>query len=130
MKSSQCCSSKLMSGRRLLIGIPSGKHQHRGMALKGSSKDFRAFHTKANAVVLDGRNRSLRNTREFCQLILTEFLKLANDANRFANTDRGAALSWTELTHLRPPIIVCGDRHDLKQLLRGDDPIDDAILDR
>jgi|SRR5688572_4304731 len=85
--------------RRLLIGVPAGKHQHCGVALESASKNLRTLHTKANAVVLDGRDRGLWNTRKFSQLILTELLKLANDANRFADTDRRAAFGWTKLTH-------------------------------
>src|SRR5512139_2697992 len=99
MESSQCCTLKLMSRRRLLVGVPPGEHQHCGVALESASKNLRTLHTKANAVVLDRRNRGLRNTREFSQLVLTELLKLANDANRFADTHRGAALGWTKLTH-------------------------------
>ncbi|HEX9811496.1 MAG TPA: hypothetical protein VGA88_05345 [Burkholderiales bacterium] len=116
--------------RRLLIGVPPWKHQHCGMALESTSKNLRALHTKANAIVLDGGNRGLRNARKLSQLILAEFLKFANDAHRFTDTDLGAAFGWTELTHfLWSPIIVCSDRHNLEYLLCSHNPVDNAILD-
>jgi hypothetical protein len=71
--------------RMLVVLLPTGKHQHGGMALERTSKNLRALDPKADAIILDRRNRGLRNFRESSQLILTEILKLTNNSNGLTN---------------------------------------------
>jgi len=74
------CSSR--SCRGLQVILPSGEHQHGGVALEGLGKHLRAF----------------------------------NNAHGFADRYSDALPCGAELAHLRPPIVMCGDRYHLKQL--------------
>src|SRR5207249_7381596 len=57
-----------------------------------------------------------------------EALQLTDDAHRFSRGNLDALLRGPELVHSLSPIIVGGDRDDLKTHLRGKDPVDNAVL--
>ena len=66
--------------RSLQMIFPSREHQHGGVALEGSRKDFSTLNSQADAIILDSRERCLWNARALRELVLAQTLKLANDA--------------------------------------------------
>jgi hypothetical protein len=79
--------------------FPSRENQDSWVTLERTRDHFGAFNPKANTVVLDGRERGLRNPGALGKLILTKALQLADDANGFANRHVYAILCGTKLTH-------------------------------
>lgn len=71
--------------RGLSSYIPARKHD--GMALQCAGEHFGSFHAQVDSIIPDGRDRGLRNSRPFGQLVLTQALKLAKDANGLTNAD-------------------------------------------
>jgi hypothetical protein len=69
------------------------------MALERAREYLCTFHTKAYAIILNGRKRGLRNTGPLGQLILAQTLQLTNDAHRLTDRDAGTLPRWTKLTH-------------------------------
>jgi transposase len=120
------CSSGLC--RSLKMIFPSREDQHGRMALEGSREHLCALHTQPNTVVLNRRKSSLGNARAPCELILAKALQLANDSHGFAGRDSDAFLRGTKLLHLRPPIVVCGDRDHLEKLLAGHRAVKNSVL--
>jgi len=55
------------------------------MAAKRSSKHLSALNTQPNPIPLDGRQRRLRNTAQFGELVLAEALKLTDDTYGFTD---------------------------------------------
>ena len=103
--------------RSLKMIFPSGENQYGGMALKGSREDLCALHAQANAVVLDSRKSGLGDAGALRELILAKALQLANDTHGFAGRDGNAFLRGMKLLHLRPPVVMRGDRNHLEELL-------------
>jgi hypothetical protein len=85
------------SGRRFCFDVPTREEQHGGVNTQSPRNHLGSLNTKLNTVVLNGRNRRLRNARQLGEAILAEFLKLANDANRFANGDIECLASTAEI---------------------------------
>src|SRR3990172_1292775 len=108
--------------------FPSREDQHGGMTLEGSRENLCALHAQADAVVLDRRKSGLGDPRALRELILAKALQLANDAHRFASRDGDAFLRGTKLLHLRPPIVMSGDRDHLEKLLAGHRAVKDSVL--
>ena len=65
--------------------FPARKYQHPGVTPEGAGENLGAFNARANATILDCRDSGLRNSGCLSQLILAQFLKLAEDAHRLAN---------------------------------------------
>lgn len=115
-------------GRGLNRHFPAWKHQHRRVTTERTGKHFRTLNTKANAIVLDGGKRRLGNTTQLGELILAQTLKLAQNAHRVANRNLGALLGWAKVPHLRSPIVMRSDGHDLKSQFVWEDTVDHAVL--
>jgi len=98
------------------------------MALEGFCEHLCALNSKANTIVLDGRKSGLWDTRAPRELVLAQALQLADDAHGLAYRDGDALLRRAKLLHLRPPIIMWGDGHHLKQLLLWRGAVDHAPL--
>lgn len=79
--------------------IPSGKDEHRWMALECARKYLRTFHTETYAIILDSRESGLRNPGALGELILGHVLELANDAHRLSYGNGNALLGRAKLTH-------------------------------
>lgn len=62
------------SGGGVLPDLPSWKDQHRRVALESPSKDLGSFDTQIDPVVLDSRERRLRDARRPRQVVLTHLL--------------------------------------------------------
>jgi hypothetical protein len=101
-------------GRGFNGHFPAGEYQHCWMTPEGARQHLGAFNAKANTIVFDGGKRRLRNTAQLSKLILAQPLKLAQNAHRFANRNFDTLLRRAKLLHLRPPVVMCGDGHDLK----------------
>ena len=101
-------------GRRFNGHCPAREYKHCGMTPERARKHLGAFDAKANTIVFDRGKRRLRDTTQLGKLILAQTLKLAHNAHRFANRNLDALLGRAKLLHLRSPIVMCGDRHDLK----------------
>ena len=115
-------------GRGLNRHFPARKHQHRRMTTEGTGKHLRTLNAKANAIVLDGGKRRLGDTTQLSELILAQTLKFAQNAHRFANRNLGALLGGAKFPHLRSPIVMRSDGHDLKSQLVWNDTVDHAVL--
>src|SRR5690606_24115446 len=92
-------------------------------------KDLRAFHAKPNTIVLNGRDRRLRDPREGGKVVLTQLLKLAQDPNRLSDGDLNTLLRRTKILHLRPPVVMSGERHHENPDLGDFNSVDDTPLD-
>ena len=68
------------------------------MALKGASQDFGSLHAQIDPIVLDGRDRGLRNSRPVGELVLAQFLELADNSDGFTYTDFDRPLGLPEFT--------------------------------
>ena len=55
------------------------------MTRKRTSENFRPLNTQIDPAALDGGNSGLGNARDLGELVLTQFLELANDADRLAH---------------------------------------------
>jgi len=55
------------------------------MALQRPRKDLCSFHSEVNSIVLDRRNRGLRNTRSFGEFILAQFLEFPENPDRLTH---------------------------------------------
>src|SRR6266571_8376634 len=108
--------------------FPSREDQHGRMALEGSREHLCAFHTQANAVVLDRRKSGLGDARALRELVLAKALELAGDAHGFSGRDSDAFLRGTKLLHLRPPIVMRGDRNHLEELLARHRAVKNSVL--
>ena len=53
---------------------------------------------------------------------------VANDPHGFAGRDSDALLRGTKLLHLRPPIVVSGDRDHLEELLARHRAVKNPVL--
>jgi hypothetical protein len=70
------------------------------MTLEGSGQHLCPLDSQVDPAVLNGRDRGLRNTREFGELALGELLELPENAHRLADGNLEAPFGWSELSHL------------------------------
>ena len=98
------------------------------MTLQSQGERLGALHSQPHAVVLDRRNRGLRNARALRQLVLTQALEFANDTHGLADRHRYTPPSRTIVLHLLPPIVVSSDGLDVVGHVLRHHPIDDAPL--
>jgi len=113
-------------GRGFNWHFPARENQHRWMAPECTRKHLRALNANSNTIVFYGGQRRLRNPAQFGKLILAQTLKLAKHAHRFADRNFDAFPGRAILLHLGSPIIMRGDRHDLKCGFIGDDAANHA----
>ena len=94
--------------RRFMMDIPTGKYQNCGVALQRSRKNFCSFNSKINAIILNRRNRGLRNTRPLRQFILAQFLEFPENPDRFTNRNIYHLSGFSIIFH-----ITYYDNHEL-----------------
>lgn len=115
-------------GRGFNWHFPARENEHRRMTPKRARQNLGALDAKANTIVFDGGKRRLRNTAQLGKLILAQTLKFAQYAHGFANRNVDTLLGRSKLLHLRSPIVMCRDGHDLKYRFVGEASIDHPKL--
>jgi len=98
------------------------------MATQRTRENLGPFDSEADAIVLDRRKGRLRHTAPLGELVLAQTLKFPDNANRFSDRDFCAFLRRAKLIHLKSPVIVGGNRHDLKCELFRNDAVDQSKL--
>ncbi len=78
--------------RRLTGDVPVREYQYRRMTLEPSRQHLCPLNPQVDPVILNGRDRGLRNTRQFGELALRELLELAENAHRIADGNLDAPL--------------------------------------
>lgn len=100
------CTRPTGLGRVGKHAVPPGKKQHARVALQGSREHLRTFDTESNTIILDCRDRRLRDARERGELILAQLLQLPQGPDRFANRDLDAPFCRTKFLDPAPPVIM------------------------
>ena len=70
------------------------------MALESSGKNLSSLYAELNAIIFDGRDCRLRNTRYLRELILAHFLQFPENPNRFPDGNIDQLLGFTVIFHL------------------------------
>jgi len=119
------------SCRRFIANDPPRKDQHCGVAPQRSREHFRTLHAKIHPIILNSRQRRLRDSRLLRQFVLAQLLELPHDSNRLANRDVNIppGFSIDSLCHgSLSPVVVDRDVDHLNQDLLANDPVDHPVL--
>src|SRR5712691_8722032 len=98
------------------------------MTPQGLSENLRPLDSQTDPIILDRRDRRLRNTRSLRQLILAHPLQLSDDSHRLSDRNRNALLCRTVSLHSRPPIIMRRKRLNIEGKVLRHYSVDDPPL--
>jgi hypothetical protein len=82
------------------MSFPARKDQYGRVTLESLGEHLGTLNTKANTIILYGRQSGLCDARTLRKLILAKPLQLTDNADRLTNGHLCTLLRWAKLAHL------------------------------